>query len=248
MNKDYVLKIDFREKDLVNYFDSCQEVNYTKDSLDLGDIVFEHVGGDVLIVIERKKIPDLSNSIYDGRYKEQKKRMKDALHKNVRKVYLIEGNDLRGTKLNMKTFIGVKINTMMRDNIHVVHVDKFEQTVTFIKNVYSRLEKYAKDMHKEVATDEGGDSCYSAVCTINKKKNLTPDVYKIIQFQQIPSVSNVVAKLIVENIGSLANIYKKYVDEDSKKQLIKDISELKYGEKMRRVGPKTAEKIVTYIF
>ena len=68
----FILKIDFREKDFVGTFENLDKYNFSKDSLDLGDITFE-VNNKTIILIERKKMQDLSNSLYDGRYKEQKK-------------------------------------------------------------------------------------------------------------------------------------------------------------------------------
>lgn len=245
----FVLKIDYREQDLVETFGSLDPLDFQKDSLDLGDIVFEYE--DVpIIVIERKKMMDLSSSLYDGRYKEQKKRIKKALHKNVRKVYLIEGSTsgLWKTKMSGKTFVGVKINTMLRDNIHVVHVNGYDDTVRFIKDIYTRLEKYVKDIYGEVIESED-NSCYSeVVCNVTKKKNMTPDVYKVVQFQQIPQVSNTVAKLIVEKVGSLKDILLKYQTEEEKVELKKEISELRFGDKQRRVGVKLAERVIEFIY
>jgi len=247
----FTLKIDYREQDLIQTFNEPNEHNILaiKDSLDLGDIVFEQEGK-IIILIERKKLMDLSNSLYDGRYKEQKKRIKKALHKNVRKIYLIEGssNDLWKTKMTEKTFCGVKINTMLRDDIHIVHVNKYEDTVTFIKDIYTRLDKYVKDIYAEVIESQD-NSCYSeVVCNVTKKKNITPDVYKIVQFQQIPKVSNNIAKIIVEKIGSVKDMLFKYKTQDDINELKKIITELRHGDKQRRVGQKLAETIIEFIY
>ena len=105
----FILKIDFREKDLVEIFDKENDVKYQKEGLELGDITFEY-NNKIIIIIERKKLQDLSDSLYDGRYKEQKKRIMDSLNKKIRKIYLIEGDQklLWKTKMNNKTFDGIK--------------------------------------------------------------------------------------------------------------------------------------------
>ena len=55
-------------------------------------------------------------------------------------------------------------------------------------DTYTRLSKYAKQIYNEIYGETNEESCYSTVCNINKKKNLTPEIYKIIQLQQIPNV------------------------------------------------------------
>ena len=244
----FILKIDFREKDLVGTFENLDKYNFSKDSLDLGDITFE-VNNKTIILIERKKMQDLSNSLYDGRYKEQKKRMKDALHKNVRKIYLIEGNSFFNTKLNQKTLDGIKINTMLRDNFHIIHTKNYDETVEFIKNIYNRIGKYSKELFNQLNDDDVIEkNSYSEVCNINKKKNITPEIYQILQLQQIPKVSNTVAKLIIQHFGSLKSIYSKHNTPELINQFQKELSELKFGEKKRRIGPKLSKTIIDYIF
>ena len=134
---------------LVAALNQMNDLEFTKENLELGDITFE-VNNKTIILIERKKMPDLSNSLYDGRYKEQKKRIKEALHPNVRKIYLIEGNSFFKTKLNKKTLDGIKINTMLRDNLHIKHVKNFDETVEFIVNIYKRIGKYVIIFNGEI--------------------------------------------------------------------------------------------------
>lgn len=58
-------------------------------ALTIGDFAFLY-GGKVLdFVIERKKADDLSASIIDGRYKDQKYRLKNCGAANI--IYLYEG-------------------------------------------------------------------------------------------------------------------------------------------------------------
>lgn len=57
--------------------------------LTIGDFAFVYDGKVLDYVIERKKADDLSASIIDGRYKEQKYRLKNCGAKNI--IYLYEG-------------------------------------------------------------------------------------------------------------------------------------------------------------
>lgn len=250
----FTLKIDYREYDLIDTFNNPEHnINAIKDSLDIGDIIFEH-NNKIIILIERKKLLDLSSSLRDGRYKEQKERINKALHKNIRKIYLIEGSheELFKTKMSENIFTGIKINTMLRDNIQVVNVNKFNDTILFIKDIYTRLEKYAIDIYNDIYNDNNSDTSNNSyskvVCNIIKNKNITHDVYKIIQFQQIPKVSNNIAKLIINNIGSLKDILLKYKTPDEINNLKDIISSIKHGETQRKIGDKLANTIIEFIY
>ena len=73
----------------------------------------------ILIIIERKKYADLSASIKDGRYKEQKERLMHSTSYKVRKIYLLEGNNIKDFQFSLKTFESIIINTMIRDEIFI---------------------------------------------------------------------------------------------------------------------------------
>ena len=73
----FIIKIDNREKKLIDILDnSDNKLSYVKENLDLGDIqIISQETNDILVLIERKTLSDLSSSIKDGRYKEQKNRI-----------------------------------------------------------------------------------------------------------------------------------------------------------------------------
>ncbi len=73
----FILKVDNREKDLIQLLEN-QNVSFIKENLEIGDIQFlekDDTNNQLLVLIERKSYLDLSNSIKDGRYKEQKNRI-----------------------------------------------------------------------------------------------------------------------------------------------------------------------------
>jgi len=74
------LIIDHRETKIKEYFDTKD--NYKDiikfDNLELGDFVIKY-HDEVKYIFERKTMRDLSNSIKDNRYHEQKQRFKYAL-------------------------------------------------------------------------------------------------------------------------------------------------------------------------
>lgn len=65
--------------------------------LSIGDFAFCYDGEVLDYVVERKKADDLAASIIDGRYKEQKYRLKNSGASHV--IYLYEGYPSEGSVL-----------------------------------------------------------------------------------------------------------------------------------------------------
>ena len=103
------------------------------ENLDIGDFLITDNENNILIIIERKKYADLSASIKDGRYKEQKERLIHSIPYKVRKIYLLEGNNMKDFQFPLKTFESVIINTMIRDGIFVFMSKNTDETVNFIE-------------------------------------------------------------------------------------------------------------------
>ena len=83
------LIIDNREKKIKDYYnnkikenESIENIKYNDlikfENLDLGDILIKY-NNETKFIFERKTIRDLSDSIKDGRYHEQKQRLKYAI-------------------------------------------------------------------------------------------------------------------------------------------------------------------------
>ena len=78
INKDLNITINnskppifWKEKEIVKHYKAISS-NFTisYDNLDLGDMIYK-LDGNILVIIERKTVEDLSKSLKDGRYKEQ---------------------------------------------------------------------------------------------------------------------------------------------------------------------------------
>ena len=111
-----------------------------KKNLDIGD--FQYIVDNKLkIIIERKTIKDLCDSIKDGRLREQKVRLNahQCLNKNI--IYLIEG------KINSKDFskkingipittiYGSMVNILVRDNMLIYRTGNLEETIFYILDI-----------------------------------------------------------------------------------------------------------------
>ena len=242
---DYIIKFDNREKELIKILN---EKGYSTEleNLDLGDIQFVDLNTkEIIIIIERKTYSDLSASIKDGRYKEQKERLIHSIKNNVRKIILIEGNDINNFKLPILTFNGVVINTMIRDNIHVYFTKDSNETIKFIEDIILHLPKYYSILKKEIIENEFQDF-KNFNCKITKKDNITPEVCFRNMLSQIPGVSNNIANIYVDKYKSMNNFINICNKEDSKEKIIELIANEKNNK--RKIGNKLAEKIYNNIF
>jgi len=250
----YYIKIDNREKDLINLL---KKNNYdlTTENLDIGDIQFLDLETkEIIIIIERKTFSDLSSSIKDGRYKEQKERMIHSLKNKTRKIMLIEGSNFSEFTLASNIYNSVITNTLIRDNISIYHSKNLEGTLEFIENIILQLPKYYDDLRNEIINDVAKDFNNSHSCSSKKKENLNAQICFRNMLVQIPGLSASIANIYMEKYKNMELFIKtlKNLGEENDvcigHKIIKIISDETYGVKNRRVGEKVAEKIYHCIF
>lgn len=195
------------ERDLDIYKD---KINIQKKQLDIGDI---HILiNDILYLYERKTTNDLLASINDGRYKEQKERMKvsGAISLN----YLIEGdNIISGKNKNQKKLTSVYYNSIYRDGINVLFMKDIEETATFILLLASKMVEKPDNYLGNTNVND-----YIDVCKIKteKKMNIDKDNCYLLQLSQIPSISKELAKKIKEKYPTLMNLMMSLKENDEK--------------------------------
>ncbi|CAJ1953918.1 unnamed protein product [Cylindrotheca closterium] len=161
-----VLCMDFREgggatrvlHQMCNDLDSIQ-LPYFVASLSIGDYVFFHKDKLLPVLIERKSIEDLAQSIYDGRWQSQKKRMYQGQHVfgygNAILIYIVEGKQEH--HLVTGGFIGstrFKISLeRLNDEIEKLSHDGFEVLRTASpSSTLHELSKWAKTIDQQVET------------------------------------------------------------------------------------------------
>lgn len=215
-------------------------VEYKVESKDVGDI---HImdGERSVVIIERKTVDDLAASLNDGRYHEQKTRLKSI--KEGRVLYLIEGeyrvNSYNKT-FNLEKFKGCSINTIVRDNIGVFFTKNMEETGQLILDIFKRVPKY-----RDVLMGGGGKEEYYENIKIKKRDNVTGKVCFINQLRQIPGVSIPMAEVIrekYENMGKLIGGYNGLSTEKEKQIMLRD---LKVNN--RKIGPVVSKRVYEYL-
>ena len=229
--------IDNREKEL------NPEYEHEKKSLEVGDIIIER-DNKPIVAIERKSESDFYQSMRDGRFREQRARL---VASNIRWIfYLIEETpNLNTGKFSPDFLKQMMIHLQVKYNIKVIWAKTLEETARLIM----LIQKKAKLVFENDTTGIEGEALpapgYLANISVKKKDNLTPEICFLLQLEQIPGVSKQIAAKIAENFPTWKVLMNAFVDksaEESKNIL----SKLQVTEK-RKIGPKTAEKLITYL-
>ncbi|CAH2006306.1 unnamed protein product [Acanthoscelides obtectus] len=140
---DIILYVDTNEVEGKNTLDPLlQELNnfcvsYEVKSLKIGDYIWicrDKVSKKELVlpyIIERKRLDDFSSSIKDGRYYEQKFRLKKSGIKNI--YYLIEDyNKKNHIGLPLPTLRQAAINTAIQDGFFIKETKNWKHTAKFL--------------------------------------------------------------------------------------------------------------------
>ncbi len=237
------IKLDNRERDLIPFFKS-ENIEIEESNLDIGDIQFYN-NDDLLIIVERKSLSDLSASITDGRYKEQKQRLLYAVNHKIRKIYFIEGEDMRDFHLNKSVFEGLMLSNVIRDKIMIYRTKNIEDTFINLKKIYEHLPKWLNESW-DIESFESIE--YSGIKS-KKKENVTQEIAFKAMISIIPGISNSIATVLCEKYGNIENMINKIKEEgEDWEKRMKNIGDLQYGSNLKRIGDSIAKKIIIYFF
>jgi len=201
--------VDDREHDLIARL-KMEKVDFTVQRLPLGDILLERNGTTCLI--ERKRTDDFAASITDGRWREQKARLKQS---GAIVVYLIEGSLYQQSK-SPETLSSAIWNTMLRDKMWVIQTRGLEDTSL-------HLQQLARKIGKEI---KGGTGVKSL---LSKRKRKIDNVF-LLMLMSVPSISERIATVLVEQWPTLKDLQRQLVEDDQ------HLRTLQVTEK-RKIGP-----------
>lgn len=211
------------------------------EKLEVGDIEIRYQGKSI-VIIERKEINDLASSLDDGRYHEQKARLKAVTTPCV--IYLVEGeyadlDNLYHSNFTYDKYLGCLLNTLVRDPINIWQTRNMEDTVQFVADIMKRLPRYAKEMmDRKVDENE-----YSNVIKVKKRDNISPKICFINQLRQITGVSLRIAQYLAEiypNMKSFVRAYDEYNGDG--RHMLKNIEI-----DGRKIGPVVSKRVYEYM-
>ena len=204
--------IDIRERELCKLLPTLSEnytisVNITTQQLPLGDAIIADDTGKELLLIERKSLRDLAASIKDGRYEEQSYRLNNHPLHNHNIVYLIEGDlktySTRYTRLPKKTLYSAMFAVNYYKGFSLVRTMNVLETAEYILRAASKLTRARDVLGYYNGGDKREDKHYSDVVKKARKQNITPDNIGVIVLSQIPGISSITARAIMQQYSSL---------------------------------------------
>ncbi|XP_043680152.1 crossover junction endonuclease MUS81 [Vespula pensylvanica] len=205
-------------------------------------------------IVERKRLDDLSASIKDGRFHEQKFRLKQSGIENL--LYIVEDHDkITRTGIPLSTLLQASINSLVQDNFIVKYTDSHQDSMSYLTTLTSTLCKiYAKknliERKKEnlLPIDVSSDSILLMKFeefnkAASKLKNFNVRQMFVRQLLQLKGMSVDKALAVVECYPTPLMLINALHKSDYGETLIANIQ---YGQQKRQIGP-TISKTV-YLF
>lgn len=203
-------------------------------------------------VIERKKADDLSSSIMDGRYHEQKQRLRNCgLQKPI---YLVEG-------LNKNTNYAVPYRRLLQsitdssviDGFNVKCTRDFDDTINYLVSVTQYIERnFSKQNLLARAFDETPVDDFHLISynsfehSAKKITNFNVGEMFVKHLVQFAQMSIPKAKAIISQYPTLRHFIYAYDDCTSDKEKQRLIAKLKYGYNARCIGPVLSDKVCKF--
>lgn len=219
------LSIDYRENSIITKLKDRTDLCYTIDNLPIGDFII-YKDNSIKLIIERKTYLDLSASITDGRFREQKTRL---LESGSSILYIIEG-----VKNNVKDKLrsacnGAIQNMIYKHNINVMFTCDVSDTIDNICMLIKKIQN--GDILSEV--NEGEEH---KVKLFSKSDKINSNLFSL-QLSVIPGVSLNISNKLSDKFKNMKTLIK-YLEENNEESL----SEIHITEK-RKLGRALSKKI-----
>lgn len=237
------LRIDNREHKLINL---CNDTSYNFieiTTLDIGDIHICDNSNNILVIFERKTIPDLLSSIKDGRYSEQSLRLSENNIHNHNIYYLIEGNINKYHNENLIYSTLCSISYFKGFSIY--RTSSLNETFKFLLQFYRKIEKDKRIGYYDGNNTSKEEVDYCSIIKAKKKDNINPDNILKILLIQIPGVSDKIALTIYDKYKKLDNLL--YTINNNHDELFELKTQNEKTGKARKVNKKSIENVILYL-
>lgn len=161
--------------------------------LPVGDVVCEYSDGGDAWVAERKTARDLATSLRSGHLTEQSARLHEAGFSKI--IWIIEG-DLHKEAVSHKSLLAACVGMCLRKTSYMIRVVDIHETVEVLKQLVIKC----KSEHKIPS-----GAAPPAPLT-KRKKDATPQLVFMRQLMCIPTVSEQVARKLVEYFGDINSL------------------------------------------
>ncbi|XP_074132454.1 crossover junction endonuclease MUS81 isoform X1 [Sminthopsis crassicaudata] len=205
------------------------------------ELVLDHV-------VERKRLDDLCGSITDGRFREQKFRLKRC--GLSRRVYLVEDHgSAHNLSLPESTLLQAVMNTQVIDGFFVKRTADLKESAAYLALLTRALQKLYEGHTLRCRTwgDEGDPGAQTPPCSLfafsafNDKamKNKAQSVREVFarQLMQVRGVSGEKAAALLEKYQTPASLLAAYDACANPEEQEKLLSSVKCGRLQRNLGP-----------
>ena len=178
------LLVDYRERRLASLLDVPHHVR----NLSVGDLFCDYGSGNQWLA-ERKTASDLAQSITSGRWQDQVHRLRDT---GCRVIFIVEG-DLRTTALNFDSLMGACVNAELRKESCVIRTMDLHETAAVVRHLVAK------------GGSEPGmpPSTLTAPGVTKRERDNDRKTCWVRQLMCIPTISERIAKKLLEEYGSL---------------------------------------------
>ncbi|KAL7880290.1 hypothetical protein SRHO_G00025440 [Serrasalmus rhombeus] len=215
-------------------------------------------------IIERKRMDDLCGSIMDGRFREQKFRLKRCgLHKPI---YLVEECGLAAAHMSLpeSTLQQAIVNTQVVDGFFVKRVQDVKESAAYLTVMTRYLQKlyqnctlfcHSRELEgngyfevENGVTERENPRCSLISFTefnygaVKNKCQTVRDVFAR-QLMQISGISGDKAAAILEHYSTVSSLMKAYAQCATEAEGEKLLSSIKYGKLKRNLGPALSRTI-----
>jgi ERCC4-type nuclease len=239
MNENLILEIDYREHGLIKLFNESLKTQLKDNNTSLlisnlviGDIIIKNEKG-IIFIIERKTFTDLSASICDNRFREQKQRLIDSVCDPNKIIYLLEGNKKIIKNLSKTIIDSSVLNLIFRHHYNIIFTQDLQDT---LDNILLLCKKVRTGEFNKNLNDIG------PLKLIKKSDKLSNNIF-INQLQQIPGVSSDIANAIKNKYKNMNELILAFNTNLKEKLLVGlPITE------SRKIGLITSKKIYEALF
>lgn len=258
-----LLLIDYREKSFIEklekYKENCEnkefELKHKISNLNIGDfliiddtylnnnhneeISIEYIYQNLILLIERKTFSDLSSSIIDGRFREQKSRIEESVKDNEKIMYIIEGIRKENAKFGLKMNIleGAILNLIFKHKFKVLNTCNIDDTIETILMIYKKYNNTEFINRK----NEIGIIPEMKFTNLKKSDRITNNIFNL-QLCVIPGVSINIAKKITEKYQCMMDLMNTYNNEEDINKKENMLSDILINDK-RKLGKALSKKI-----
>lgn len=237
---------------LVKYYKNKPNIVIKK--LDIGDVLFT-IDDKPWLCIERKNVVDLISSLHDGRYREQKLRLKAyrSQYPGLHIMYIIEGFSMSSQNeviqrpgmrksFPKSTILSIITKLQFRDEFLCHVTQNIHETKWFLDKTFENLQKGEFCFANKQITEND----YLKEIKTVKKANIVPNIFLKITLLQIPGISITKADAIFQIYKTIPQLLQKYKECTTAREKENLLAKIKVSQN-RKLGPVASKKIFQFM-